>query len=144
LKLVPTQTIEIFEKVLTANKAKGNRKHIRAICPLGTGQFNVEIDGQMCNTDIQDISSVGMAIFFHNCIKLDKGTILIKLSILVKGVRLIVDGFVAMQRLNDNGSLVSIIMFLPTSLDEQRTNKLKMLVYKINQHIMEQKLLTMN
>ena len=74
LKFNTVQTIEILEKVLIANEAKGKRKHVRAICPMGTGECNVEIDGQMCNADIEDISSVGMAIIFNIGVKLTAGT----------------------------------------------------------------------
>jgi hypothetical protein len=144
LKLGTNQTIDILKRTLDANEAKGKRKHVRAKCPPGAGQCNVEIDGQMAYAEILDISSVGMAVSFEGGISLRAGTVLEKIAVHVRGTRLLVDGFVATQRPGEDGSLVSVVMFHPNSLDEQRINKLKILVYKLNQHTMDQLLLMAN
>jgi len=144
LKLATAHTIDILKKILDANEARGKRKYVRASCPPGTGQCNVDMDGSVTWGDILDISSAGMAVSFHGGQTLKVGTVLGKLSILVKGVRLLVDGFVAAHRKAEDGLMISIVMFIPNSLDEERTNKLRILVYRLNQQSLDQRLLAMN
>ncbi|MGO8694355.1 MAG: hypothetical protein ACLQMF_11875 [Rectinemataceae bacterium] len=85
-----------------------------------------------------------MAVTFEHGGSLRQGTVLRKLSILIKGVRLIADGFVAKERPGEDGLTVHIVMFLPNSLDERRSEKLKLLVYKLNQYTMNRCLDSMN
>jgi hypothetical protein len=140
LKLGTAKTIEILLKTLEANEARGKRKYVRAICPPDSGRCNVEHEGRMIYGDIADISSAGMAVAFHEQMRMRPGTVLRKLSILVKGVRLLVDGFVASEKRSESGMQVLIIMFIPNSLDEPRLEKLKLLVYRLNQYSMDQSL----
>ncbi len=144
LRFGMSKNIEILTKTLEACKARGNRRYVRALCPPGSGRCNVEFDGSTIYGDILDISSAGMAVTFEHGGSLRQGTVLRKLSILIKGVRLIADGFVAKERPGEDGLTVHIVMFLPNSLDERRSEKLKLLVYKLNQYTMNRCLDSMN
>jgi hypothetical protein len=101
----------------------------------------VEFEGKVIYGEISEISSAGMAVSFQGSPVLRTGTILRKIAIAVRGIRLIVDGFVAQERASDDGTVASVIMFIPSSVDEQRSEKLKILVYKLNQYAMDQLLL---
>jgi hypothetical protein len=141
LKLGAAKTSEILAKTLEANEARGRRKYVRATCGPGVGQCNVEIDGLTLRADLTDLSSVGMALRFEGEPSLRVGSVLKDLAISVKGQRLMASGVVVAKRVGPEGP-VHVAMFTPASIDEMRRDKLKTLVFKINQASMDRVLET--
>ncbi len=138
LKRGTAKAVELLKLTLDANDARGKRRHVRAFLPPGSGQCNVETDQGPVYAEITEISSVGMAVTFDGTTSFPTGTLLRKLAIQVKGFRLIADGFVAHERADSGGSITSVIMFVPSSLDEQKSERLRLLVYRLNQVAMDQ------
>jgi len=141
LKLGASKTAEILAKTLEANEARGRRKFVRATCGPGVGQCNVENEGLTLRADLTDLSSAGMALRFEGEPALRAGSVLKSIAISVKGQRLIASGVVVAKRIGPDGP-VHVVMFTPASLDETRRDKLKSLVFKINQSAMDRVLET--
>jgi hypothetical protein len=138
LKLGVAKTAEILVKTLEANEARGRRKFVRALCSPGTGQCTVEHEGATLRAVLSDLSSTGMAIDIEGGTELRIGTVLRDISLTIKGQRLLVSGFVVAKRLGDAGERdVHVVMFDPGSLDDNRRDKLKSSVFKINQATMD-------
>ncbi len=137
LKLGSSKTAEILGKTLEANEARGRRKFVRATCGPGAGQCNVEHDGTTLRAELTDLSSAGMALRFEGEPSLRVGSVLKGVAISVKGQRLIADAVVVARRDGPEGLPVHVVMFAPASLDESRRDKLKILVFKLNQSAMD-------
>jgi hypothetical protein len=79
-----------------------------------------------------------MTISFEGGASLKVGTVLRDMSLTLKGQRLLASGVVVAKRHGDNGhGDVHVVMFDPGSLDDVRRDKLKTLVFKINQTSMD-------
>lgn len=143
LKIGAAKTAEILAKTLEANEARGRRKFVRAACAPGAGQCNVEHEGLTLRAELTDLSSVGMALRFEGEPSLRVGSVLKGIAISIKGQRLIADGVVVTKREGPEGSQIHVVMFAPSSLDESRRDKLKTLVFKINQSAMDRVLESM-
>jgi c-di-GMP-binding flagellar brake protein YcgR len=141
LKLGASKTAEILAKTLEANEARGRRKFVRATCPPGSGQCNVEHEGMTLRAELTDLSSAGMAIRFEGEPSLPVGSVMKDIAISVKGQRLIASGVVVTKRVGPDGP-VHVLMFSPASLDESRRDKLKILVFRMNQSSMDRVLET--
>jgi hypothetical protein len=138
LKLGAAKTAEILAKTLEANEARGRRKFVRALCPPGAGQCAVDYEGATLRAELSDLSSAGMTICFESGTNLKVGTVLRDMSLTLKGQRLLVSGVVVAKRQGESGKGdVHVVMFDPGSLDENRRDKLKTLVFKINQASMD-------
>jgi hypothetical protein len=138
LKLGAAKTAEILAKTLEANEARGRRKFVRALCPQGTGQCAVDHEGATLRAQLSDLSSAGMTISFEGGTSLRVGTVLRDMSLTLKGQRILASGVVVAKRHGENGgSDVHVVMFDPSSLDDSRRDKLKSLVFKINQASMD-------
>jgi hypothetical protein len=138
LNIGATKTAEILSKTLEANEARGRRKFVRAPCPPGAGQFAVDIGGTTLRGELTDLSSAGMAIRSDDDTSLRVGTLLRDISLSIKGNRVLVSGVIVAKHPGDKGGRdVDVVMFTPDSLDEARREKLKSIVFKINQLGME-------
>jgi PilZ domain len=138
LKIGATKTAEILAKTLDANEARGRRKFVRAVCAPGVGQCLANDEGATIKADLTDLSSAGMAIRIGGGGSVKVGTVLRDMTITIKGQRLLVSGVVVAKRADSSGTEpVSVIMFSPGSLDEARREKLKTLVFRVNQTAME-------
>lgn len=137
LKLGAAKTAEILSKTLEANEARGRRRFVRAACAPGAGQCSVEHEGITLRAELTDLSSVGMAVHFEGEPSLRVGSVLKSVAISVKGQRLIVDGVVVTRRDGPHGHPIHVVMFAPSSLDESRRDKLKTLVFRLNQSAMD-------
>jgi len=138
LKIGATKTAEILAKTLEANEARGRRKFVRAVCAPGIGQCLANDEGATIKAELTDLSSAGMAIRIEGGGSVKVGTVLRDMTITIKGQRLLVSGVVVAKRADSSGSEpVSVIMFSPGSLDEARREKLKTLVFRVNQAAMD-------
>jgi hypothetical protein len=134
LNIGAARTAEILTKTLEANEARGRRKFVRAPCSPGIGQCVVELEGSTLKADLTDLSSVGMALVFQGGASLDVGTVLHGMSLTIKGQRILASGAVVAKRASEGGeNSVHVVIFDPGSLDEARRNKIKTLVFRINQ-----------
>jgi hypothetical protein len=136
LKIGASKTSEILAKTLEANEARGKRKFVRAICPPGSAQAAIDWDGTTLRASIGDMSSAGMAILFEDGATLPVGTVLRGISLTIKGQRLGLAGIVVARR-GGPGPSTHVVMFDPSSLNDDRRDKLKSIVYKINQAAMD-------
>ena len=134
LKVTASKTAEILAKTLEANEARGRRKFVRAPCAKGVGQCAVVFEGATLRADLSDLSSSGMAIHFDNAVGLKVGTVLRDMALTIKGQRLSASGVVVAQRDGESGL---VVMFDPASIDDARRDKLKSIVFKINQLSMD-------
>lgn len=75
-----------------------------------------------------------MAIHFENAVGLKVGTVLRDMALTIKGQRLSASGVVVAQRDGESGL---VVMFDPASIDDARRDKLKSIVFKINQLSMD-------
>jgi hypothetical protein len=135
LKIGAAKTAEILARTLEANEARGRRKFVRAVCPPGTGLCLVDNEGFALRGELTDLSSAGMALAIEGGVNLRVGTVLRGMTLTIKGQRLIASGVVVAKR--TEGACVHVIMFDPSSIDEAKKEKLKGLVFKVNQITME-------
>lgn len=144
LKIGAAKSVEILAKTLEVNEARGRRKFVRALCPSGTAQCIVDFGGETLRGEVSDFSSAGVALDFSEGKVIKPGTVLRGIQLAVKGGRVIADGFVAAHRAaqrNPDSAAESagpsvashVIMFDPSSLDDVRREKLRSLVFKVNQ-----------
>jgi hypothetical protein len=138
LKIGAAKTAEILAKTLEANEARGRRKFVRAECTPGSALCAVDFDGATLRADLTDLSSAGMAMRFEGGVSLKVGTLLRDISLTIKGQRILVSGVIVAKR-EEGGGVAGphVIMFTPSSLDDARREKLKILVFKINQAAMD-------
>lgn len=136
VKLGASKTAEILSKTLEANEARGRRKFVRATCPTGVALAYVDIDGKTFRAEVSDLSSAGCALRFDDALVCKPGTVLRGLQLNIKGVRVLADGFVAAKR-DDGDRPTHIVMFAPASLDDERRDKIRNLVFKLNQANMD-------
>jgi hypothetical protein len=137
LKIGASKTAEILARTLEANEARGRRKFVRAPCPPGSGQCAVDQDGATLRAELTDLSSAGMALRLEGDLSLKVGTVLRDMSLTIKGQRLLASGVVVANRGQDGDAGIHVVMFDPSSLDEARRDKLKSIVFKLNQSSME-------
>lgn len=134
LKIGAAKTAEILTKTLEANEARGRRKFVRADCVPGLASCAVDFEGATIRGGLTDLSSAGMAVRFEGGISMKVGTVLRDISITVKGQRLLASGVVVAKREDSpENAGVHVLMFDPSSLDDARRDKLKIIVFKINQ-----------
>jgi len=138
LKIGTAKTAEILAKTLEANEARGRRKFVRALCPPGAAQCSVDNEGLVLKAELTDLSSAGMAMQIDGGVTLRVGTVLRDMALNIKGQRLLASGVVVAKRAEGAGAGgVHVIMFDPSSIDETRKEKLKALVFRINQLYMD-------
>ncbi len=136
LKIGAAKTTEILVRTLEANEARGRRKFVRALCAKGIGHCSISHDGSPLNGEISDLSSAGFAVHFDGKTSLKVGTVVRGVLLTVKGVRISSDAFVAATR-SEGETPIHVLMFVPGNNDEQRLEKLRTLVFRINQTAMD-------
>jgi len=145
LKIGSAKTTEILIKTLEANEARGRRKFVRALCAPGSAQCTGIHKGETLRGEVVDFSVAGMALNLEGGVQLDAGTILRGFQLAVKGGRVVGDCIVVAHRETKKGEAQAsetsggrrfasyIVMFDPNSLDDNRREKLRSLVFKVNQ-----------
>lgn len=118
LKLGLDQSRSILLRTLEANEARGRRKYIRVICPPGTAEFNVRIQGELYSGSIINLSSVGMAIRFKNGKDLREGTKLEDMQLTLKGARIMITAIAVLKRPLEGVGDVLVMMFEPSTKPE--------------------------
>jgi hypothetical protein len=138
LKIGAAKTSEILVKTLEANEARGRRKFVRAACSPGLAQCSLDFEGTRLKAELSDLSSAGAALRFDGGVTLKAGTVLRDMSFTIKAQRIFASGVVVATRAAEQGgAAIHVVMFDPASLDEARREKLKSIVYKINQLSMD-------
>ncbi|TVQ38110.1 MAG: PilZ domain-containing protein [Spirochaetaceae bacterium] len=111
LKLGITESARILLKVLEANEARGQRKHVRAVIPPGAKVwFNVRSGRSIYRGRIRDLSAVGMACYFDDPVPWEVSDELADLQLNLRGQPVSLSGTVAGVRTTDTGRLF-VIMF---------------------------------
>jgi hypothetical protein len=139
VKLGAAKTLEILVKTLEANEARGRRKFVRSACQQGAAQCIFTLDGRQIRAEVSDLSSAGMALSCGEADSFKPGSVIRSLQLAVKGSHVIADGFVVAQRPGE-GRMVNIVMFDPNSLTDEKKDKLRSLVSKLNQSAMDKQL----
>lgn len=142
LKIGTAKAMEILVKTLEANEARGRRRFVRALCPPGTGGFTWSGEGEELRGEVSDISSAGCAVSFGAGDARKPGTVLRDFQLNIKGVRVTADGVIVAGRDGGEGAPVHVLMFDPNSMDEAKREKLRNLVFRINQAAMDRLLET--
>jgi hypothetical protein len=138
LNIGATKTAEILAKTLEVNEARGRRKFVRAICAPGVGQFAIDHEGATLRGELTDLSSAGMAVRLDDDTSLRVGTVLRDISLSIKGNRLLASGVIVAKRSGEKDEKdVHVVMFTPDSRDDARKDKLKSVVFKVNQLSMD-------
>lgn len=140
LKIGASKSADILAKTLEANEARGKRRFVRARTLPGTTLCAANFEGQTLRGEIRDFSIAGMAVQFEGPAAFKAGTVLRSLALTIKGGRVSVDGVVVAHR-NPSSSdreeelsaATTVIMFDPNSLDDNKKEKLRSLVLKVNQ-----------
>jgi hypothetical protein len=140
LNIGAAKTTEILVTTLEINEARGQRRFVRAACPPGSGTCVFEFEGALLKAEIIDLSSAGMAIRLEGGISIATGTVLRKMTLTVKTIRISPFGVVVGMRADARNGNIQLIMFSPGSLDDARREKLKTLVRHLNQDAMDEAL----
>ncbi|MCX7025767.1 MAG: PilZ domain-containing protein [Spirochaetes bacterium] len=134
---------ETLVKTLEANEARGQRKFVRAVCPPGTANFNINNAGDMLRGLVLDISSAGMAIRFDDNRIFRPGLVLSDLQLNLKGSRLPLSGVVMGGRSDPDRGEIVLVMFTPSTMDEVKRSKIRSFIRRRLQEEFEARLVTM-
>ena len=120
LKLGFEKSRDIILKLLEANKAKGGRKYVRAICSEPEKAiFNVRLFGKFFTGRIIDISSASMSCVFQAKPRLHEDTVLEDIQLKLRGALLRTAGIVRTIRKNNNAEIF-VIEFTPHLSDKNK------------------------
>jgi hypothetical protein len=140
LKLGLKESSKIILKTLVVNEAKGKRKFVRAKCPKNSKtEFNVQVFGKNYQGEIIDISSAGMACFFHTSVDIPTRTELDKLQLKLKSRIVMLSGIVAGRRSDDQGRTVYVILFT-SYISAEAKQRISEFIYRTLQNEMEREL----
>lgn len=140
VKTGAAKATEVILRMLEANEAKGRRKYVRTICPEESADFTCKTGAGLLRGPLKDLSSAGMATGFSEGLAPGAGTRLKDLQLNLKGARVIVNGVIIGGRDDDLKGPTRVIMFEPSSLNDDKRNKLRNFVRKLLQSKMEQEL----
>ncbi len=141
LKLGSSKAIDILVRTLEANEARGLRKYIRSAPNPGQADFNVELHGNLERGHIHDISIVGMSVSFEVEPRLANGQKVEDFQLSLKGVRISLSAVVYGSRDEEGVGRVYIFIFNPTSLNEEKRDKIRGFVRRSLQDIFDKDLL---
>jgi hypothetical protein len=112
LKLGMKESARIILKTLMVNEAKGQRKFVRARCPVNNPvEFNIQSGDKVQEGIIHDISKAGMACRFYEQVDLPLKTNLDRIQLKLRGRLVMVSGIVAGRRDSQDGQLLYVILF---------------------------------
>lgn len=140
IKLGLAKTTEIILKMLEANEAKGRRRYVRASGSPDSSEFSCKTEEALYRGWIRDISSVGMSVFFTGGFSPKVGTRLKDLQLILKGVRIMLNGVVIGSHITPGVGQISVLMFEPASLNEDKKSKLRTYIHKTLQANMDKAL----
>ncbi len=140
VKIGVAKTTEIVLKMLDANEARGRRRYVRAACPPDATEFSCKTDEGLHRGWIKDLSSVGMSVAFSDGSTLRAGTRLKDLQLILKGVRVLVNGVVVGAHEAPGVGSMSVVMFEPASVNEEKRAKLRAFIRKTLQATMDRAL----
>lgn len=133
LKIGLNESINIILKTLKANEAKGRRKYVRASPQAEDASFNYKNEyNELITGQINDISSVGMAVTFDSKIKLQKNSLIKGIQIKLKGALVKVNGVVIGFREIDESKTRYVLLFDNTATSEVK-QKLRLYIHKLLQ-----------
>jgi uncharacterized protein YjaZ len=133
LKLGLNESIEIILKTLIANEVKGRRKYVRASPQAEDASFNYKDEYDVLITgQINDISSVGMAVTFNSKIKMQKNSLLKGIQIKLKGALIKVNGVVIGFREIEDSKIIHVLLF-DSSATQEVKRKLRLYIHKLLQ-----------
>ncbi|MBU0927849.1 MAG: hypothetical protein KKA67_08875 [Spirochaetes bacterium] len=140
VKIGAAKTTEILLRMLEANEARGRRRYVRAACPPDATDFSCPTEDGVKRGWIKDLSSVGMSAAFVEGTTPKAGTRLKDLQLNLKGVRLILNGVVVGNHEAPGIGSISVVMFEPASVSEEKRVKLRAFIRKTLQSTMDKAL----
>lgn len=140
IKLGAAKTTEIILRTLEANEARGRRRYVRAICAPDATECICALDDETLRGWIRDLSSVGMSAAFSSDISPKPGTRLKNMQLNLKGVRIFLNGVIIGNHEAPGIGTVSIVMFEPGSINDDRRAKLRTFIRKTLQTTMDKAL----
>ncbi|GAB1432916.1 hypothetical protein MASR2M29_15410 [Spirochaetota bacterium] len=140
IKLGVAKTTEIVLKMLEANEAKGRRRYVRASCPPDGTEFSCKADEAVYKGWIRDISSVGMSVFFTGTSSPKAGSRLKDIQLVLKGVRIMLNGVVIGSHMTQGIGQITILMFEPASLNDDKKLRIRTFIRKTLQSNMDKAL----
>lgn len=140
IKLGASKTTEIILRTLEANEARGRRRYVRAICAPDATECICALDDETLRGWIRDLSSVGMSAAFSSEIVPKPGTRLKNMQLNLKGVRIFLNGVIVGTNNAPGIGMVSIVMFEPGSINDDRRAKLRTFIRKTLQFNMDKAL----
>ena len=135
LNLGVDKSLPILLKMLTANEAKGRRKHIRAITSESENtKFNININKTVLVGRILDISIAGMAVLLESTdVELTPKVEIPDIQLILKGIICRVSGIVAGARKDDKRCYIFIFNYV----DDKAKVKIHSYIYKRLHDIMD-------
>jgi hypothetical protein len=140
IKIGAARTTEILLRMLEANEARGRRRYVRAACSPDGSDFNCSTDTGILRGTIRDLSSVGMSGLFVESGTPKAGTRLKDLQLSLKGVRVTLNGVVVGSNEMQGTGTISVIMFEPASVNDDKRAKLRAYIRKSLQATMDKAL----
>lgn len=140
VKIGAAKTTEILLKMLEANEARGRRRFVRAACTPDSTDFSCALDEGVLRGWIKDLSSVGMSAAFVQGVTPKAGTRLKDLQLNLKGIRVMLNGVVVGANEAPGIGTVSVVMFEPASINEDKRSKLRGFIRKTLQTTMDKAL----
>ncbi|PKL23785.1 MAG: hypothetical protein CVV47_13315 [Spirochaetae bacterium HGW-Spirochaetae-3] len=140
VKIGAAKTTEILLRMLEANEARGRRRYVRAACPPDATDFSCATDEGVLRGWIRDLSSVGLSAVFVGCATPKAGSRLKDLQLNLKGVRVIVNGVVVGNTEVQGVGSISVLMFEPASVNDDKRIKLRAFIRKTLQATMDKAL----
>jgi len=140
VKIGVAKTTEIVLKMLDANEARGRRRFVRAACAPDSTEFSCKTDQGLHRGWIKDLSSVGMSAAFVDGSTPRPGTRLKDLQLILKGVRVLVNGVVVGAHEAPGIGSISVVMFEPASVNDDKRAKLRAFIRKTLQTTMDRAL----
>lgn len=133
LKLGLEESIKIILRTLEANEAKGKRKYVRARPQKEDASFNFKNgEGKIVSGQINDISSIGMAMTLNEEMEIKKHSLLKDIQIKIKGGLIKVSGVVIGSRKVVNSNTIYVLLFDKSATKEVK-HRLRLYIHKLLQ-----------
>lgn len=140
VKIGVAKTTEILLRMLEANEARGRRRYVRAACPPDSTELTCPTDEGVLRGWIKDLSSVGMSVAFTGSASPRQGSRLRDMQLNLKGVRVILNGVVIGSHEAPGIGTISVIMFEPASVNDDKRAKLRAFIKRTLQATMDKAL----
>jgi len=140
VKIGAAKTTEILLRMLEANEARGRRRFVRAACPPDATDFNCSTDAGVLRGWVKDLSSVGMSAMFTGGTSPKVGERLKGIQLNLKGIRVSVNGVVLGSHDTPGIGTISVLMFEPASINDDKRAKLRSFIRRTLQGTMDKAL----